>query len=260
MIRPSLCILSLACLAQAAAGQDLFLTGGRLVDPATQTVERANLLIEGGRIAGRPAKAPEGFAGETLDVTGKWILPGLHDLHTHSYGNQAPGRKMEFLGTPGTGRRMLYAGVTGFLDLFNMEDLIFGLRASQRRGELAGADIFASGPCLTATHGHCTEYGVPTRVIDTPDDARRQITELAAKRPDVVKIVYHHTPGAMPSIDLETLTAAVAVAAEHGLKTVIHVSSWQDARDASATATRRASWCSTRRRSRTSATAVKSTA
>ncbi len=58
---------------------------------------------------------------------------------------------------------MLFAGVTSFLDLFAPESDIFALRDRQRTTGLAGADIFAAGPCLTATGGHCTEYGVPTR-------------------------------------------------------------------------------------------------
>ncbi len=223
--------LTVFVAAGAASAQDLYLTSGRLVDPATRTVAQGNLLILGGVIAGRPTEAPEGFEGQTVDVAGKWVLPGLHDLHTHSYGNQAPGRQFEFLGTPGTANRMLYAGVTGFLDLFSLEDMILGQRDAQRKGELPGADIFASGPCFTATGGHCTEYGIPTRVIDSALDAQREVAELAAKKPDVVKIVYHHTPNAMPSIDRATLEAAVKAATEHGLKTVIHVGTWQDARD-----------------------------
>ena len=224
-------IALLSGLGCAVSAQDLFLTGAQLVDPATGKVSTGNLLILDGKIAGRPAEPPENFAGETLELTGKWILPGLHDLHTHSFGNQGPGRQGEMLGVPGTANRMLYAGVTGFLDLFNMEDMILGLRNRQRAGKLGGADIFASGPCLTCTKGHCSEYGVPTRIIDTPEDSRRHVTELAAKKPDVVKIVYH-TKGRMPTVDLPTLEAAIKTAMDHGLKTVIHVGNWKDTREA----------------------------
>jgi imidazolonepropionase-like amidohydrolase len=101
----------------------------------------------------------------------------------------------------------------------------------RQRGDpttLPGADLFAAGPCITATAGHCTEYGLPTRVIDSPEDARRELAELAPKRPDVVKLV-HHTGGRMPTIDAATLEAAIAAAREHDLKTVVHVGQWSDA-------------------------------
>ena len=140
------------------------------------------------------------------------------------------GSEVEMMGTPGVAKRMLYAGVTGFLDLFNAEGLIFALRKSQQEGHLPGARIFAAGPCLTATNGHCSEYGIPTRLIDSPSEAREQVADLAAKEPDVVKIVYDHT-SALPTIELDTLRAAIETANELGLKTVIHIGSWQDALD-----------------------------
>lgn len=237
MIQPSALALAL-CLASSTAAQDLFLTDARIVDPAAQEVRRGNLLIVDGVIAGSPEKAPEGFSGTTVDLDGKWVVPGLNDLHTHSYGNMAPGRIFDGPGTAVVARRMLYAGVTGFLDLFGDEATLYSLRQQQRAGEAGGADLFASLSCLTAPKGHCTEYGAPTRVMKTPDEARAVVADLAKKSPDVVKIVYQPS-GRMPSIDKETLAAAVATAAEHGIKTVIHIGTWQevaDAIDAGATA------------------------
>ncbi len=117
------------------------------------------------------------------------MIPGLNDLHTHSYGNMAPGRVFDGAGTAAVAKRMLYAGVTGFLDLFGREETLYGLRERQRSGEeVGGADLFTSLSCLTATKGHCTEYGIPTRVMDTPDQARGVVSDLAKKRPDVVNI------------------------------------------------------------------------
>ena len=112
--------------------QDLLLVGGKLVDPRSRSIVEQNLLILDGLIAGRPTRAPASFTGEVVDVHGKWIIPGLHDLHTHTLMNLAgPGRR-EFVGTPKTARRMLYCGVTGFLDLFNTESYILRIRDEQR--------------------------------------------------------------------------------------------------------------------------------
>jgi hypothetical protein len=122
--------------------------------------------------------------------------------------------------------------VTAFLDLFSAETEILPLRDRQRATPFVGADIFAAGPCLTATNGHCSEYGVFTRIIDTAEDARRQVSALAAEHPDVVKIVYDHTPFARPTLDLDTLRAAIDTATRFGIKTVIHIGTWNDAREA----------------------------
>lgn len=248
-----------------AAAQDLLLRGGRLIDPSTRTVRTADLWIVDGVIREAPIEDGETSAGdpaadkandqaadqaggripdlEVLDVRGKWVLPGLRDFHVHSEVNQGPRGQVDRIGIEGAARRMLYAGVTGFLDLFHVEDVILPLRDRQRasrnadRDDVPGADIFAAGPCLTATDGHCTEYRIPTRIIDTPEDARREIDELATKRPDVVKLVYEHPAPelegkswrkARPSLDRPTLEAAVAAARARGLATVVHIRSWQD--------------------------------
>jgi imidazolonepropionase-like amidohydrolase len=122
--------------------------------------------------------------------------------------------------------------VTALLDLFNDEATIFALRDRQRAGGIGGAEIFASGPCFTATKGHCSEYGVPTRIIDSPADVEKQLAELVPKRPDVIKVVYDHGQGTLPSIDRATLEALVTVARERGLKTIVHIGTWEDARHA----------------------------
>ncbi len=112
--------------------------------------------------------------------------------------------------------------MTGFLDLFAAEDQIFGLRERLARDPASSADLYAAGPCLTATGGHCSEYGIPTRIFNTPEEARQQVTELVAKQPDVVKVVYAPT-GEMPSVDKATLAAAVGTATAYGIPSVIHI-------------------------------------
>ena len=215
--------------AAAVSANDLRLINANIVDPETQEIRQGDLWIRDGTIV--PVGDPSDHDGETLDLSGKWVIPGLNDLHTHAYGNMAPGNTFDSPGPAVVARRLLYAGVTGFLDLFGDEDDLYALREQQREGEFIGATLFASLSCLTATDGHCTEYGVPTRVMDSPDDARRVVADLAQKQPDVVKIVYAPT-GRMPSVDKETLIAAVSTASGHGIKTVIHVQSSDDVRDA----------------------------
>lgn len=218
-----------------AVAQDLFISNARIVDPDARSAVRGNVRIADGVIVGFPDAIPAGYDGPRLDAEGGWLIPGLTDLHTHSFGNGAPGGPGEFLGPAGTARVDLYAGVARFLDLFSAEDMILGVRDRQRDGGVPGAEILAAGPCLTATGGHCSEYGVPTRLVNTPEEARAQIAELAPKRPDVVKVVYDHAdygPRTMPTIDRATLAAVVEAAAEHGLETVVHIGTWQDLRDA----------------------------
>jgi dihydroorotase len=64
---------------------DLLLRGGRVIDPAQRLDGVHDVAIKGGRIAAvLPAIAPSS-ARESVDVSGKLVLPGLIDTHAHVF-------------------------------------------------------------------------------------------------------------------------------------------------------------------------------
>ncbi|MBM3796649.1 MAG: amidohydrolase family protein [Acidobacteria bacterium] len=64
---------------------DLLLKNGHLIDPANNLDGPGDLAISNGRIA-RAGGVINGPATKTIDVTGRYVTPGLIDLHFHSYG------------------------------------------------------------------------------------------------------------------------------------------------------------------------------
>ena len=213
-------------------GQSLLLEEVQVIDPTTETVKTGYVEMKDGKLVAIHTKKRRRFKGQRVNLKGKYLVPGFSDMHVHSYGNFSPTNNyMDALGTDGTAKHMLYCGVVRFLDLFLDEDYIFGMRDKQRSEGLAGADIYCAGPMLTATGGHGTEYGVPTRIINTPEEATNTINDLARRKPDVIKIVYDHNQMYMPTIDKPTMVAAVNTAKANGLSTVIHMGSWNDVID-----------------------------
>jgi dihydroorotase len=64
----------------------LLLKGGRVIDPSRKVDGRADLLIENGKIVSSGKALPKGKIpadGEVLDLRGKWVVPGLIDMHVH---------------------------------------------------------------------------------------------------------------------------------------------------------------------------------
>jgi dihydroorotase len=82
----------------------LLLSGGRVVDPASDTDAALDVLIEDGRIVRieRGIQAPD---AEHLDVAGLAVCPGFLDMHVHL---REPGQ--EWKETVGTGTRAAARG------------------------------------------------------------------------------------------------------------------------------------------------------
>jgi dihydroorotase len=83
----------------------MWIVNGRLIDPANQIDGEVDLRIDGGRVA---AVAPRGEGardGEVIDAAGKWVVPGLIDMHAHL---REPG--FEYKESIGTGTRAAAAG------------------------------------------------------------------------------------------------------------------------------------------------------
>jgi dihydroorotase len=85
---------------------ELVLKGGRVIDPAQGLDKVSDVAFAGGRVT----KIGKGLSGkDERDVTGKILVPGLIDLHTHVYwGGTSLGVEAELLARTG--------GVTTFID------------------------------------------------------------------------------------------------------------------------------------------------
>ena len=64
---------------------DLLVKGGRVLDPAAGYDGLLDVAVAHGRIAAVDADIPETAAFTTIDATGELVLPGLVDLHAHTF-------------------------------------------------------------------------------------------------------------------------------------------------------------------------------
>ncbi|MGW8160785.1 MAG: amidohydrolase family protein, partial [Desulfobulbales bacterium] len=89
--------------------QAILLKNGRLIDPANKIDKKASLLIEKGKIKAvftpRQKSPPLPKKLLSFDLKGKWIVPGLVDMHVHL---REPGQ--EYKETIASGTRAAAAG------------------------------------------------------------------------------------------------------------------------------------------------------
>lgn len=212
--------LLLACLPSTPlAAADLLLKNARLVDPAARRVTITDLLIREGKIAG-PATSAASTPPTVHDLQGRWVIPGLIDLHVHYPGNTLPNGGEEEHDIRESARILLRAGVTAFLDLGSSTDEIFRERERQRAGDPATAD---------EADIYCA--GTPFGISGSPGAITRLQAYIARWRPDAIKFLYLHSRR-QPSPSPEALRHLVAAARGAGVKTVVHISVWDDARAA----------------------------
>lgn len=129
-------------------------------EPAEMNVVVDGLAIEAcGRDTG---------GGETIDLSGLTLIPGLIEGHAHLcfnagsdwrrvYDGDTPGRML--LRMAENGRAMLAAGITTVRDLGAPTALALELRDAIATGLVAGPSLLVSGAPITTTGGHCWFMG-----------------------------------------------------------------------------------------------------
>ena len=159
-----------------------------------------------------------------VDGTGRTLLPGLIDAHTHIQSRLELQKSLAF-------------GVTTDLSLHVPPQLVKGLKGKIGSVTPADqADLFSAGYAATAPHGHGTEYGFPVPTIDAPAQAQAWVDERIAEGSDFIKIMYEsggeNGKIVRPSIDEPTLVALVAAAHKRGKLAIVHIHTDKQALDA----------------------------
>lgn len=150
----------------------------------------------------------------TVDGRGKTLLPGLINAHVHTLNQK---EKLA---------EAAQAGVLTVLDLFTpFPDLLRPLRDSARY-----ASFFGAGICATAAGGHGTQFGAAIPTVDRPENAGDFIKARVYDKVDFVKIILERGGnGQLPTLSDLSLYNLVSEAQKQNLKTVVHVSRFEDA-------------------------------
>ena len=185
------------------------------------------VAVDGDRIVSvTPSAIAPSPKGRRIDGRGKYLMPGLMDVHIHLHGgvdqktDTVESRTQALAG-------FLYSGVTTVYDAGNQADIILPLRAAERAGQIASPRIFATGNLITYPGSHGT--GMAVNIQDFEKDKDKLDKHIAEQQPDVVKLTLEEEGwGARPMITLmpePLLRDIIRYYNLHGIRTTIHVSS-----------------------------------
>ncbi len=236
----ALLMLMLPGLAPAATVRAI--TGVNVVDlDGGPPLRDAVVIITGDRITtvGPRGEVAIPDGAETLALPGKWLMPGLMNMHVH-FGLVLPGKMQEDAANETDGglalrmlanaRRSLLAGTTTVRTPGEDKDAVFALKASIDRGEHLGPRIWPAGQAIAPTGGHSSEPLL--NGFDGPDavrkEARRQIL-LGAKWLKIMISRGIASTGEMRAADMtvDEMRAATDVAHRQGVKVSAHTASPQ---------------------------------
>ena len=202
--------------------------------PATAN---ATVVIEGDRItAVGPAASTTVPAGaEVIRAAGKWVVPGLMNMHTH-YGLVLPGRQGAELANEtdaalalrmaSNARISLLSGVTTTRSTGESKGADYALRRAIDRGEAIGPRIYTAGETLNVTGGH--GWNPSEEGLDSPDAFRRAVRRRAFDGAEWIKIAISggiadtHGDIAASHMTKEEVAAVTDTAHRHGLKVTAH--------------------------------------
>ena len=223
--------------AKLRAMSELTLVGARIWDGvASGYLEHADAVrVVDGRIAaigkvgaGLPA------TGETIDLEGRALLPGLIDCHVHMcldptvFDAEAQTRgsdEHELAAMRARAEAMVRAGITTARDLGGGRFLELTVRDAIAHGDALGPRLLCAGQPVTSPHGHCHFWGGEAADVAA---ARAVIDRQRARGVDLIKVIAtggNLTRGSRPQeaqFTDEALAAIVGYARELGYRVAAH--------------------------------------
>ena len=162
-------------LCSSVANSDLLIRNATIIDVATgRGTPQRSILIHNSQIAaiGPSVHAPK--ATRIIDASGKFVIPGLWDMHVHlTARNQLPAYPLH--------------GITGVRDMGSDYDRVNLWRGEIEKGSLIGPHIETCGPPLDGVPSGNPKLAV--RVVHTPEEARTVFNQLDDESVDFIGIL-----------------------------------------------------------------------
>jgi imidazolonepropionase-like amidohydrolase len=166
-----ICVYLCACVAKS----DLLIRNATIIDVVTGTgTPSRSILIHNAQIASIGAAIHVPQSTRTIDGTGKFVIPGLWDMHVHlAARDQLPA--------------YVRYGVTGVRDMGSDYDRVNLWRGEIEKGSLIGPHIETCGPALDGVPSR--DPKLPVRIVRTPEEARTIFNQLDDESVDFIGIL-----------------------------------------------------------------------
>ncbi|MEA3008026.1 MAG: hypothetical protein QOI94_3295 [Acidobacteriaceae bacterium] len=194
----------------------------------------AAMILENGRIAwvGPAAKLKPPPSAPVTDLQGKYMMPGIINLHVHLGATIGLDQNEKFF-TPENVEKDLktYAsyGVTTVLSMGTDKDSFFKIRDEQRAGRPTETRIYTAGQGFVFKGGYGGLEGV-NQGVATVAEVEPAVAAQAAKHVDFIKLWMDDHLGTKKKMPYELAQAIIESAHRHHLRVIAHIFYLQDAK------------------------------
>jgi len=210
------------------------IVGATVIDGTGRApLKNAVIVIEGNRIkeVGAKNKIDWPKNARVIDAAGKYVIPGLADMHIHPGNGFWQSGAADFKKDYG---QMLAWGVTTVFSPLGPGLSDFAeLKSLGNRDDAPLPRFFGVGSGFTVKDGHAA--GLGTLMPETPNVAREKVRELKAAGVDAIKLFYDDNARdgkpPMPVLKPEVMRAIIDEAHNQGLKTYAHALSLKHAKE-----------------------------
>jgi imidazolonepropionase-like amidohydrolase len=194
----------------------------------------AAMILENGRIAwvGPAAKLKPPPAAPVTDLQGKYMMPGIINLHVHLGATIGLDQNEKFFTVENVEKDLkTYAsyGVTTVLSMGTDKDSIFKIRDEQRAGRPTETRIYTAGQGFVFKGGYGGLEGV-NQGVATVADVEPAVAAQAAKHVDFIKLWMDDHLGTKKKMPYDIAQAIIDSAHRHHLRVIAHIFYLQDAK------------------------------
>jgi imidazolonepropionase-like amidohydrolase len=212
------------------------LSGATLIDGTGGAPRVASVWVEGDKVLqiGEGGAAVPAGGDEVLDLSGKYLIPGIIDCHVHmcsaASAFSGPALATES-GAAVSGAlnavRALNAGVTTVRDCGSPYAAAIRVRDMIDGGYIPGPRVSASGLALAMTGGHGVHEPVSISFeVDSPDEARKAVRKMRKLGANCIKLMANGLSVNSPELTEAEMRAAVDAAHDADMKVACHASVW----------------------------------
>ena len=243
----SLCLIAsipVLLTAQDAAPRETVLNHVAVIDMTGRAIQRdMAVLIRGDRIAVIERAAGFNVPGaRVMDLTGKFLIPGLVDMHNHlDTGASLPGPPIPGQGPARDVRANLKQMLAwGFTTVFSTSHANVDLRAfaELRRASIDDTALpryFGVGRAISVASGHASQPRLASYLPASADEARLNVREMHAIGVDAIKLIFadqaHTGRPPVQMMQPEVMRAIIVEAHRLGLKAYVHAPGLRQAKE-----------------------------